>query len=274
MVIRPCRSSTRRDLSRYDRRVTEHPDLGSFLSSALEARQILSIGREHPLDIHVSPAGADTTVVVFHAALTDSCTPLPIFAGASMLKPLDVNLVQVADPGLYADDGLTIGWFAGSAHHPVQRELVTVLEKVFDELGGSRRVFFGASAGGFAALYYGSSFPGSSVVCVNPQTILSNFTREHQEDYCLKAWGAPPEQVWGKSVDADLRETFDGVNHNDVLYVQNVRDPHVQLHMEPFLASIPDDRVQVLRGDWGEGHQAPSSSELSRMLSQVVSPSG
>ncbi|MEW1978954.1 alpha/beta hydrolase-fold protein [Kocuria palustris] len=236
----------------------------------MRSRQILSVGRQHPIDIAVSPASSEITVVTFHAALTSPTTALPVFAGASLVRPFDVNLVQVADPGLYADDELTVGWFAGTAQHPVQQELPEVLSTILKGLGTRKTVLFGASSGGFAALLYGRRFPDATIVCVNPQTILSNFTREHQELYCARAWGDSPEAVWGTAVQADLRDQFDGRNHNDIVYVQNERDPHLELHMEPFLASIPGDRVQVIRGDWGEGHQAPPADQLSGMLATLV----
>ena len=264
------RQIERRDIGRYDRPVREFAGAASMRGLTLEEPQILTVGRTHPLDISVSPAGSPVTVVTFHAALTTSETPLPVFAGASLIRPFGVNLVQVADPGLYADDALTIGWFAGSAQHPVQQELPEVLGAVLKSLGSEKTVFFGASAGGFAALLNGRRFPEASILCVNPQTILANFTREHQLSYCDRAWGASPEDVWGTLVQADLREQFDGQNRNDIVYVQNERDPHVQLHMEPFLDTIPNDRLQIIRGDWGEGHQAPSPDQLSGMLATLV----
>ncbi|KAA9393119.1 hypothetical protein FCK90_13795 [Kocuria coralli] len=263
-------ASTRRDLSRYARRTSEYATADDFLRHSLSGREIVSIGQTHPVDIHVSPAHSDTTVVVFHAALTKRSTLLPVFTGANMLKPFKVNLVQVADPGLYADDELTIGWFAGTAVHPVQQELVMILRHLVSELGGSRTLFFGASAGGFAALYYGRNFPDATIVPVNPQTVLENFSLEHQTAYCTTAWGAAPTDVWENSVDADLRRIYNGANHNDILYIQNVTDAHVELHMQPFLGSIPDERVEVVRGDWGDGHTAPSPEELTQLLTRVL----
>ncbi|GGG64099.1 hypothetical protein GCM10011374_29560 [Kocuria dechangensis] len=270
MVISAEMTGQRRDLDRYDRKRSAFAGIADFLQTGASSRQILSLGRIHPLDIHISPAGADTTVVVFHAALTGNGTALPVFAGARMLRPFSVNLIQVADPGLYAADDLEIGWFAGTRAHPIQEELVVVLRHLFEELGGTRKVFFGPSAGGYAALYYGSHFPDAVIVPVNPQTILERFNRDQQAAYCAAAWNAPPEEVWGTEVDADLRETFAGHNENDILYVQNERDPHLQEHMEPFLATLPPDRIEVLRGDWGRGHQAPPTEELSTILSKVL----
>jgi hypothetical protein len=269
-------TESRRDRGRYKHQVMEYESLQDFLKATPSAG-IISIKGALPIDLLYVPAGGDTTVVSFHAA-SRPASPLPIFAGANVTADHGVNRIYVSDPGLYCDDEVKIAWFAGSSECCLQDDLPKILEKLIDAAEGFRTVFWGPSAGGFAALYYSKFFPDSLAIPVNPQTVLANFGYENQRNYTRAAFDAltPAEHdvVFNEKICSDLRKHYAGKTPNYILYVQNLLDPHVEQHMLPFLDSLePTFRVRKYESDaWGLGHVAPPVEELRRIVGSMTHP--
>lgn len=270
-------TSSRRDLTRYNRKVHTFKTVDEFLGSSPTAG-IIEIQGPQPIELLYVPVGGDTTVVTFHAALSREQTPLPMFAGAKVTGDNGVNRIFVSDPGLYAGDDVTIAWFAGTAELPLQQILPGVLERLIEAAGGKRTMFWGPSAGGFASLFYSKFFPGSLAVPFNPQTDLSKFGYENQRNYTRAAFDADtPEQhdaVFAHAICSDLRKHYAGRVDNFILYVQNSTDTHVEHHMNPFLESLESlDRVRTITSyEWGVGHVAPPSDEIQLILSSMTDP--
>lgn len=217
-------------------------------------------------------------MVTFHAALSRELTPLPMFAGAKVTGDHGVNRIFVSDPGLYSGDDVRIAWFSGTAELPLQQILPGVLGHLIDSAGGRRTLFWGPSAGGFAALFYSKFFPGSTAVPINPQTDLSKFGYQNQRNYTRAAFAAEtPEEhdsVFAHVICSDLRKHYSGRVDNFILYVQNSTDTHVEHHMRPFLDSLDSlARVRTITShDWGVGHVAPPPDEIRGFLAALTDP--
>lgn len=269
-------TESRRDIGRYKQTLTVHESVAAFLGSRT-APGVHSIGADLPLDLLYIPTGGKTTVVTFHAAARPQ-SPLPIFAGGNVTADHGVNRIHVSDPGLYCADNVRIAWFAGALDLPMQHFLPDVLGKLIADTGSKRTVFWGPSAGGFAALYYSRFFPDSVAIPVNPQTILANFGYQNQRIYTQAAFGAETpgehELVLRDRICSDLRIHYAGETPNYILYVQNLLDTHVDKHMTPFLESLrPSGRTRTYLGDeWGTGHIAPPVEELRRIVSSMTDP--
>ncbi len=269
-------TESRRDVGRYKQKLRVHDSVSHFLGGDL-APGVHSIGLDLPLDLLYMPNGSKTTVVSFHAAARPQ-SPLPIFAGGNVAADHGVNRIHISDPGLYCSDNVRIAWFAGALGLPLQTFLPSVLAHLIEHAGGERTVFWGPSAGGFAALYYSKFFPNSLAIPVNPQTILANFGYQNQRIYTHAAFGAqtPDEHdsVLRENICSDLRIHYGGNLPNYVLYVQNLLDTHVELHMEPFLESLGQTtRIRThLGAEWGVGHVAPTVEELRNIVSSMTAP--
>jgi hypothetical protein len=89
---------------------------------------------------------------------------------------------------------------AGGAHHhclflrdsnlqwylPNRAFFAAVIGAAAAAAGAARLVFVGASAGGFAALFFQARyFPAADVAAFSPQAFLDSATREHEEDVSL-----------------------------------------------------------------------------------------
>ena len=137
-------------------------------------------------------------------------------------------------------------------------------------------MFFGASGGGFASLYYSRLFPESLAVAVNPQTVLRNFAPYTLRQFTERAFpGFTQAEVLDKAVCSDLRLPYARSFPNYVVYLQNESDDHVEKHLEPFLQSVEEpDRLAVILGNWGEGHVAPPNEYLRKFLSNLTGSPG
>ncbi len=225
-------------------------------------------------------SGAETTIVVFHAAVPTTAT-LPVFAGIGVTRTLKANLVFVADPTLALNSQLTLGWFAGNRLQPLQKDLPLVLEHILDGLGSKHTIFHGPSGGGFAALYYSAQFPGSLAIPTNPQTIIENFSPYSVRAYVEAAFGAVDNLAGAiESLDRyvvhDLCELYGKGQSNAVAYLQNIPDSrHMERHLGPFYSACrPSPLTRYLLGDWGPGHHAPPKDLIRDVLTTATRAAG
>jgi hypothetical protein len=271
---------TTRDVSRYPDTVHEFDGVDAFLAAPVPPGIVTIDYGGYPLDILNRPSGAATTLVVFHTALSARMTTLPVFSGVSMAEGLDVNLVCVSDPTLARDPDLTLAWFLGNADQPVQRDLPAVLRHVVGSHGSDHLIFFGASGGGFASLYFSQQFAGSLAVPVNPQITIATYDDGATLAYGRSAFGASTlsgaRAVLNDRVTGDLRHLYRGGFHNTVAYVQNTMDTlHLYRQLSHFLAAVPrSPRMNVLLRDWGRGHVPPPKEAISAVLRGVVDAGG
>ncbi|MFC8731652.1 hypothetical protein ACFT5B_04255 [Luteimicrobium sp. NPDC057192] len=229
------------------------------------------------VDLIFEPAGAATTIVLFHAALRRDAYPSPHFTGFNLTGGAPVNRVFVADPVLYDDEGLDLAWYAGADGLPLQPALLRIIEHLHHTAGGTRLATFGASGGGFAAMYYANHLPGALAIAVNPQTNIARYVQRSVRRYLEVAWdrGDEPdlEQALA-AVDFDLTTTYDG-RASDLLYIQNTGDRHRDQHLRPFVEKLDDkDRTWILERAWGEGHVAVPPAELKEIVQLVLNEPG
>lgn len=233
-----------------------------------------------PLDLLRVDNNSATTVVVFHSSLSESVTSIPVFSGMGVLSGLDANVISVSDPTLELHSLLKLSWFAGNRNQPLQRDLPAILKKILDEQGARHVIFFGASGGGFAALYYSAYFPGSLAIPLNPQTVIRTFPERAVLSYGRVGFGArtieQARNLLVSSITDDLRDVYRGGMSNTIAYVQNVMDSHhLYRHMIPFLRAIPQTTdVAALLGDWGKGHIAPPKEVVRQILEVSVGANG
>lgn len=222
-----------------------------------------------PVDLRFDNRGFDTTIVFFHAAITKVVKRYPVFSGTSFSEDLKANRLFVSDPSLYIDLRLKLGWYAGNIKQPNLQDALTKIISRFVR-PKDRLIFFGASGGGFASLYYSSEFPGSIAVPVNPQTIIGSYVPAIVGRYLDYAWdGLEIEQL---PACTDVREIYRNPVGNSIIYVQNTGDTqHMDNHYTPFMDALPNGHsVTSMLVDVGEGHVPPSRDQLARILTDVI----
>ncbi|MGP1310187.1 MAG: alpha/beta hydrolase family protein, partial [Phycisphaerales bacterium] len=131
--------------------------------------------------------GASASFYGFHAAQSPlTRQPVPYFQGRKV-APKRMNQILVSDPSLYLHDDVRVGWFLGNRHCDLVAELPPIMDKIDALAGAERRLLWGNSAGGTAALRYAREQDVS--VVMNPQIVLRNFTWGRVEPWLLHGWG-------------------------------------------------------------------------------------
>ncbi|MGP5379816.1 hypothetical protein [Corynebacterium casei] len=227
-------------------------------------------------DLLTHDRGSDTTLVVFHAALTPRALTLPQLQGGKLAEDTGCNLVAVSDPTI-TDTELDLGWYLGNSKTgKLPPVLAPLIQSALDRLGGSRTIFIGPSGGGYAAILYGQFFPNSIVLAINPRLDL----------------GARPASDWGRYLDqahdahtnvkririrreyavVRLREKYAemGLPFDLCLY-QNSRDrTYVRHQTRPFVAALKNDNRLFLRMDEdGNGHRPIPGGKLREIVSSL-----
>lgn len=228
-----------------------------------------------PVDLLYEDRGFGTTAVLFHAALGLTIKELPVFLGRKFSELVPVNRLFVSDPTLNIHENLTLAWYAGSSVHPnLQDHLAKIFQKV---TAGNRAIYFGASGGGFASLFYSASHPGSLAMPVNPQTNIRSYTTRFVCRWTNTAWGLENQDdgsdLCMPPTTTNLRELYASPVQNHVIYVQNTGDrTHMPGQWKPFEESIhPSNSLKPLLVFSGNGHIAPPPDYLAAVMSIIAS---
>lgn len=210
---------------------------------------------------------SEHTIICFSAA-SQKIRELPFWSGRNLVSELDVNVILVSDPSLSIDRTLNLAWYAGSQKQP---HLIESLSRILKTMiRDTTPVFFGASAGGWAALTYAAEFEGSIAVPVNPQIDISRYL--YFPYYTRKAWRTEPECV-ELPFERNVANRYADKHAPTVIYIQNRGDTHhFEEHFLPFQQTHGNPgRLIALTPALGDGHIAPDRSSLKRVLELAIS---
>ena len=232
-----------------------------------EGVSAVSLGRAHLFLRLKKRLDSNRLVVIFGAAATRGPgRQPPFFNGVALSEVLDASVLSVDDVAHQFGQNVGIGWHIGTGEIDVQKIIPAIIQHVSSQLQANDIVLTGGSAGGFAALYYGSVIP-STVMAVNPQTNILRYYSRYVGDYAAACFG------WSEG--QSLEECFSGrvVSLPPYLpgrypiravYLQNDSDTHhLGNHAFPLLRALggcgePRDAhhhgIDFYFRNWGEGH--------------------
>lgn len=209
-------------------------------------------------DFFYEDRGAAVTLVTFTAALPSTLETYPIFSGKQIASKLDVNRLAFFDAAGGSAESLPTFWHLRTKRVDSQRIILSTINKVLAQNAGRSLLFFGSSAGGFAALNYSSHFPGSAALVLNPRVNLLSEPR-HFERYAAKAFvGADPTRLV-RTLPYDMAKRYSLPRGNQVFYLQNLEDVNYVRHHYKHFVNAVDGRPDVtyVTADWGNGHVLP-----------------
>lgn len=219
----------------------------------------------------------------------------PFFSGTQVAKSAKTPFIAISDPLVDSDDATNIAWYAGTAADGLQAKLTHLfasMAEAFDKV----LLFVGASAGGFAALYYGARLgKKASVFAWNPQTDITKYLPMFATKYLAKA-GVSAEALsatdWQEQAKSELAGKIDLVlppsdqllKPGKVLILQNRTDWHLEEHLLPWLnqsvwhpqdtddvdAFAADDNHLVAIVDYAQGHEPIPSMIISFLLADIL----
>lgn len=256
-----------RDLSLYaDEALHQYNDYDDFfLTDVQNGISRITTNNMH-LDFLYEDRGSTVTFVYFHAALGLK-KEYPFFGGRALIDGMPLNYLGIADPVAGMTNAPTAGWHLGTREMPLHDKLTDVLSHILATGSGTNLMFFGASAGGFASLYYGARFPSSLSIVVNPRTALLNTPGTFEEYRDVAYPGASVEEL--RSIlcmdTAVLHASGQG---NTVAYIQNLQDRRfLNVQLIPFLEQCEGQKnIHLKIGEFGVGHVVPPRSVLRKAI--------
>lgn len=224
-------------------------------------------------DIFYEDRGAAVTIVAFHAAISKENKTFPVFSGYEITKDLEANYLGISDPLSGNEEALPVAWHLGSERVESSTIIPAIVDHAIASRSGSRLVFFGSSAGGFAALSYSSKFPGSTAFVLNPRIDLLSPPLSFGR-YAKAAYPGMPHSLVEKQYDLNMSNLYSKRQSNFVFYLQNKNDPiYFDFHFSQFINKINNRNNILFRlGSWGQGHVVPPRDIIFGTLRHFCKP--
>lgn len=152
----------------------------------------------------------------------------------------DTHQVAISDPSLIECENVRVAWFAGNARFDTQFHLRGALRAIATALNMEQTIYFGNSAGGFAALYYSFFAPNSIALVFNPQTRINAYHATAVTQYRTACWpDLTANSQLPSATCADVTSLYAQGFRNTVIYCQSMGDlHHTSRHMLPFVGAI------------------------------------
>lgn len=225
------------------------------MKPAMEVRQLITSTEPVQLDfaglhvpVHYKPGSTQTLVILFHGALGRDRRPFPFFQ-PHFPNAFGAHQLSVSDLSLTKDPALKAGWFVGADGIPLQSLLPRMFSEVCAHLDIKRTIYFGASAGGFAALLYSHAHPGSLALVANPQINLTTYLQSPVDQYREACWpGTADQDELAKRVCLNVADLYAASVPNHVCLLNAAGDRFHIYHQTLELASRlpPDARNRVV----------------------------
>lgn len=216
---------------------------------------------------------------------------LPRFSRFSWRDDMPGTVMCIADPSLYLDSKLRLGWYFGTANHDVIQGLTTLIRAVGQALGvaDDKIVLWGSSGGGFAAMQLAARLGrGATAVAVNAQTnilaygiqpsvkaflrsCLDNLPRDKAQSLfaarlsALDAWSSP---------DARTARCILIQNRRDLHHFKDHFQPFLAIHRDPSQLATAPGRIWGYVYDHPGGHGAEPRGMVPGLIELVQSSRG
>jgi hypothetical protein len=214
--------------------------------------------------------GSDQLFVMFHGAISRSKHKLPILGRWNWKEIVGGSILSISDPTLLLSDSVYIGWYLGDETRNPTPYLVEIAEKFARDLK-STPIFYGSSAGGFAAVCAACE-SGGIAVAVNPQLDLVAYGKGVVSVAAL--FGCNPQEAqlrhpsrW-TAVGAYRRAIERGLSPSIVIAQNKTDAHHLDLHLKPFCAELNIDMsagspcVSVHLFELAGGHAVKETPEV------------
>lgn len=210
---------------------------------------------------------------------------LPRFNRFSWQDLFPGTLVCIADPTLYLDNKLQLGWYIGTPEHNVAHNIVRIVNAICKKLSLKKEdvVFYGSSGGGYAALqccaYMGG---GATAIAINPQVKIVNYKVDVVNAFLTSCFHGISKNeavcLYEKRFSAIEAWQENSASMSRCLIVQNIQDRfHYNKHYREFASAfgIPDNgktadgRMGSFVYDHPSGHDAEPKLMVQSILNSA-----
>ena len=226
---------------------------------------------EREFDYFYRDRGSNVTIVTFSAAMPQSMNEYPFFSGRKMTSELSANWLSFSDPANGGEENLPTFWHLGTGRINSAEIIPRIIQHALDTGSGKHLIFFGSSAGGFAALNYSRMFPGSAALVMNPRVNVLNEPKRLPK-YGPFAFPGVDAVDLNKRLPLNLAKVYSAPQSNHVFYLQNLQDQnYTRHHYTHFKKSVEGrSEVQFITGNWGAGHVTPPRTAYIEPLKSLV----
>lgn len=216
--------------------------------------------------------GSDRLFVMLHGAISREKHRPPILGRWNWKEKVGGSILSISDPTLLLSDQVHIGWYLGDETRNPIPSVVSIAEKVASDLGVTP-VFYGSSAGGFAAICAACE-SGGIAVAINPQLDLVTYRKGLVSVSAL--FGCSPQEAKDRHPSrwtgiGAFRRAIDRDLNPSIIVAQNKTDHHhLAYHLTPFCKEFGIDlykgssRVKTYLFDLAGGHTVKETPEVIR----------
>jgi hypothetical protein len=221
------------------------------------------------LDVRFKAGKGDALVVLFHGALNRTRHAVPYL---QRFLPVGCSQLSISDSRVLRTDSLSTTWYLGSEDALYFKILPEFINQVAADIRAKRKIFVGASSGGFAALLYAHLCgEGSAAVAVSPQIDLMNYNSGKSLERFRRACFPSLETAndLAREMPLQLDKLYaKGIPNLAVVLMSSLDRSHMATQLAPFLSSVSESDYQRLiaeTGFWGvlgHGSSVPSTAWL------------
>lgn len=233
------------------------------------------------IDCHIARADGDFLFVTQHGGLKRDME-LPVFARWQFTSVMKSTILCIADPTLYLDSAIQVGWYIGSKEADASQATAQIVERVAGQLGypAEKVVFFSGSGGGFASLRTAAHLDVGRVVAINPQTTARKYGPGAIADV-VRTLGYQnldeAERALPGRLDAiqTVQQAIDQGRDFKAIVCQNIQDEfHLRNHFTPFVEALEgkvaggvsdNGRLKTILYDSSKGH-GPEPLDVTKLL--------
>lgn len=250
--------------------LNKYDSLSDLLSSPLQNGVSSFLANNRWFDVMHMDRGANVTIVTFHAALAQSTEEYPVFSGGRFAEEIGANHLAFADSACGSAESMLTFWHMSTKRVDAQSFIPRIIKHASSGDEPRYLIFFGSSAGGFAALNYSALFPGSIAFVMNPRIDLQGppLRFDNYSAVAYPGWG--PGEV-AKKIPTNMAAHYSQPQGNMVAYLQNSQDPiYYNHHFAPFMkATLGNINIHTKVRAWGEGHVLPPKKEYVEPLKRL-----
>nr|WP_314085249.1 glycosyltransferase family 4 protein [uncultured Shinella sp.] len=216
--------------------------------------------------------GSDRLFIMLHGAISREKHRPPILGRWNWKEKVGGSILSISDPTLLLSDQVHIGWYLGDEKRNPIPSIVSIAEKVASDLDVTP-VFYGSSAGGFAAICAACE-SGGVAVAINPQLDLVTYRKGLVSVSAL--FGCSPQEAKGRHPSrwtgiGAFRRAIERDLSPSIIIAQNKTDHHhLAYHLTPFCKEFGIDlhkgssHVQTYLFALAGGHTIKETPEVIR----------
>jgi hypothetical protein len=208
----------------------------------------------------------------------------PVFHRYSWSSEIQASTIFYADPTLYLDDEIGLGWGQGVEDHFYLRSISDILKKIAEitKYEYKNMLFYGSSAGGYQSLYLAGYFRGSRALVNNPQTNIFNYHENHVNKMLSVSYKGLDLETIKKKYGRRLvvMDFYKSIKYvPKIAYYQNIAATHdINNHLTPFFNEL--NKLKILdKGtriafhmyyDQEKGHNPHPKEQAIKIINQTI----